>query len=139
MPRWFALAVVVNYPWEMAQAFLYAGMPPRTSLWWHCLVASLGDGALVLTIFAVVGMAVRRRDWFVRPGTRGYAAMLASGLALAVGIELLALRTGRWSYTPSMPLFPWPQVGAVPVLQMLLLPPLIFYIAGRRGRRCADG
>jgi len=136
--RWFAVAVVVNYPWEMAQSLLYAGMPPLTTLWWHCLVASLGDGALVLTIFGVVSLAVRRRDWFVhlRPG--GYAAMLVVGFAIAVGVELLALRTGRWSYTPSMPVLPWPQVGVVPVIQMLLLPPLIFCIAGRLRGRGAD-
>lgn len=129
VPRWFGIAVALNYPWEMAQPFLYAGMPPLNIRWWHCFVASLGDGVLVLAIFAVVWMAARRHDWSVRLGAGGYVVMFATGFVVAVGVELLALREGRWIYAPTMPLLPWPRVGIVPVVQMLVLPPVIFRMA----------
>ena len=49
----FVVAVLGNYPWELAQAPLYVGMESFRAVWWHCFVASLGDGLLVLGIFAI--------------------------------------------------------------------------------------
>jgi hypothetical protein len=64
------VATVFNYAWELAQAPLYEGMEHLRTVWWHCFVASLGDGLLVLLIFAAGWTALHRRDWFVRPGVR---------------------------------------------------------------------
>jgi len=47
----FIVAVLANYLWELAQAPLYVGMESFRVVWWHCFVASLGDGLLVLGIF----------------------------------------------------------------------------------------
>jgi hypothetical protein len=104
-------------------------------MWWHCLIASLGDGLLVLLIFAAGWTALHRQDWFVRPGVRGYVVMLAVGLMISVSIEWIAVHImGRWAYTERMPLVPGLGVGIVPILQMLVLPPLIFWIAAAWGR-----
>ena len=126
----FVLAVLFNYPWELAQSPLYAGMGSSNRMWWHCFVASLGDGLLMLLIFAAGWTALHRQDWFVRPGLRGYAVMLAVGLIISVGVEWIAVHiVGRWAYTERMPLVPGLRVGIVPILQMLVLPPLIFRVA----------
>ncbi len=46
-----------------------------------------------------------------------------SGTVLGVAIELYGVKwTGRWGYTGAMPLLPWFEVGALPVLQMAFLP-----------------
>ena len=79
----FLVAVAVNYPWELVQAPLFAWPGAARSPWWHCFVASLGDGVLVLLIFGVGWLVLRRYDWFARPGTTGYALLLVSGLVLA--------------------------------------------------------
>jgi len=56
---------------------------------------------------------------------------VAAGLAIAVAVEWLGLHVlRRWSYTPRMPLVPGLEVGLVPVAQMVILPPLVFLIAG---------
>jgi hypothetical protein len=100
---------------------------------WHCFVASLGDGLLVLLIFGAGWAVLRWRDWFVRPGVRGYALMLAAGLVIAVTVEWVAVRiAGSWVYSARMPVVPLLGVGIMPVAQMLLLPPLIFHIVARR-------
>jgi hypothetical protein len=126
----FVGAVLFNYPWELAQAPLYIGMKSFRIPWWHCFVASLGDGLLVLTIFAAGWTVLQQRDWFVRPGVRGYLVMLAIGLAIGVSVEWVAVYLmGRWIYTAQMPLLPGLGVGLFPVLQMLVLPPLIFRVA----------
>jgi hypothetical protein len=116
-----------NYPWELAQAPLYVGMESFRAVWWHCFVASLGDGLLVLGIFVVGWLLLRERTWFVHPGARGYGVMVMIGLVIGVAIEWIAVHLlGRWMYTAAMPLVPGLDVGIVPVVQMLVLPPLIF-------------
>jgi hypothetical protein len=137
MKRWlasaalvFAIAVAVNYLWELAQSPLYLGQDDVGVLLWHCLRAAVGDGVLVLVIFAGGALVMRRPDWFVRPGKGGYLWMLSAGLVIGVVVEWLGVHVaGRWAYGPRMPLVPGLEIGVVPVLQMLLLPPLIFRMA----------
>lgn len=126
----FLVAVAVNYPWELAQAPLFAWPGDTRNPWWHCFVASLGDGVLVLLIFAIGWLAWRRQNWFDRPGARGYVLMLVSGLMIAVAVEWIALHVlQRWAYLPAMPRLPVLDIGIVPILQLLVLPPLIFRVA----------
>ncbi len=125
----FVVAVVFNYVWELAQSPLYESMDDFSRMLWHCFAPSLGDGLLVLLIFALGRLVMRRRDWFVRPGGRGYALMLIAGLVIAIGVELVAVyMLGRWEYTARMPLVPGLGVGLAPVAQMLVLPPIIFRV-----------
>lgn len=126
----FGVAVLVNYPWELAQLPLYLVMNDFRAALWHCFVAALGDGVLVLVLFLAGAMVFRRANWFVRPGLRAYGVMLVGGLAIGVLVEWLGLHVlRRWTYAPGMPLIPGLRIGLVPVAQMLLLPPLIFRIA----------
>ena len=132
----FVIAVALNYVWEIAQASLYAGEENWGNTWWHCFVASLGDGILVWIIFACGWTAFRRFDWYLYPSGRAYGLMLATGLFIGFGIEWVALNLlNRWAYTISMPVVPGLNVGLVPILQMLVLPPLIFFLAGRWAAR----
>lgn len=132
----FLVAVAVNYPWELAQAPLFAGSADFNSIWWHCFVASLGDGVLVLLIFAIGWLVWRRHNWFERPGARAYILMLVAGLTIAIAVELIAVQgLQRWSYAPAMPRLPVLDVGIVPIVQMLVLPPLIFRIVAARSFR----
>lgn len=125
----FAVAVLFNYPWEFAQSPLYVGMDSLGTVWGHCFLASLGDGLLVLLIFAIGWVALGRPFWFERPGIRGYVLMLASGVVISLSVELFASRiAGVWTYTARMPLVPGLGVGIAPVAQMLILPPVIFRV-----------
>ncbi|MDP1529123.1 MAG: hypothetical protein Q8M05_07065 [Rhodoferax sp.] len=137
--RLFVISVALNYPWEMGQAFLYVGMDYSAATWWHCFVASLGDGVLVGLIYFSGRMAMGRNDWFARPGLKPYAIMVTSGLLIGVLLEWVAVhRLARWTYTEAMPLIPVLDVGWVPVLQMLVLPPLIFSLLAKTVRSRAE-
>lgn len=126
------ISVAVNYPWELAQAPLYEWSGEPRNVWWHCLVASLGDGLLVLLIFAAGWLAFGRPNWFSKPGAGGYLLMLATGLIVAIGVEWVAVHLmNRWAYTVQMPRIPGLEIGLVPVAQMLILPPLIFWLVAR--------
>jgi len=132
----FAVAVLVNYPWELAQSPLYAGLDDLRAVLWHCFRAALGDGVLMLLIFASGALVFRQGDWFVRPRARGYLVMLAAGLAIGIGVEWAGVHVAqRWAYTEHMPRVPGIEVGIVPVVQMLILPPLIFRIVSTMQRK----
>jgi hypothetical protein len=128
---------LLNYPWELAQAPLYMGMEDyNAGVFWHCFVASLGDGIMVLLIVAAGWITLRQPDWFVRPGISGYVVMIAAGLLLAVLVEWVAVhKLERWAYGERMPKVPGLGVGLVPIAQMLILPPMIFRIATFIGSR----
>lgn len=132
----FFLAVVLNYIWEVAQAPLYVGLQDWSAVWWHCFVAALGDGILIWIIL-VVGWAIFKRfDWYVFPTSRMRVVLAVTGLCIGIGIEWVAVNIlGRWAYAPSMPILPILDIGLIPVLQMLVLPPLIFHIGARWSRK----
>jgi hypothetical protein len=122
----FTVAVAANYLWEMGQMFYYAGMDSPGAAW-NCLLASLGDGLLVLLIFASGWIVLRRRSWYERPGVGGYLLMLIAGFVIGITVESVAVRvSGTWKYTSGMPLLPGTEMGLLPVAQMLMLPPVIF-------------
>lgn len=136
------VAVAVNFVWEMTQSVLFAPMGGWLYGTWRCFVASLGDGLIVLTIAASGWVLFRRVDWIVRPGRPGYTFIAALGMAIAVLIERRALATGQWSYTDRMLVVPVVHVGLVPVLQMVVVPPLVFWVAvrwweGKHGEKVA--
>ena len=133
----FVAAVIFNYAWEMAQSPLYRDQAAFPALAWHCLIASLGDGVIVVFIWAAGAYWFRAHAWFRHPRARGYSLMLLVGLFIAVLIEWIALSAGRWSYTSRMPRLG--ELGLVPVLQMLVLPPIIFATVARTQRRVSRG
>ena len=65
----------------------------------------------------------------MHPGVAGYSVMLVTGATIAVVVEWVAVHViHRWTYTPRMPLVPGTDIGLVPILQMFILPPAVFYI-----------
>jgi hypothetical protein len=115
----FIVAVSLNYLWELAQAPLYIGLENYNArVFWHCFVASLGDGIIVLLIVAA-----------------GWIILITAGFILAVVVEWVAVHNlGRWEYRRMMPKLPGLNIGLVPIVQMLVLPPIIFGIVASRKR-----
>ncbi len=112
----FFTALVINMIWEFAQAPLYACFSDFRMCMWLCFRASFGDAFIVLGIY----LLLRKNLSLFK------VAIL--GILIAVLIELHALEVGRWAYTETMPIIPFLKVGLTPVLQMALLPNLIFYL-----------
>ena len=128
----FVAGVVLNYVWEVFQAPLFVGMVSMETIWWHCFVAALGDGLILLIIHAVGWLVFGKSGWFVHPHAAQIAYLLSFGLAIAVVVEWVAVYgLHRWAYTSQMPLIPGLGIGLTPVLQMLVLPAAIFQIANK--------
>lgn len=129
MPPVFVVAVALNYLWELGQRSLYEGMTDDPWVWWHCFVASLGDGVLVCLIYVLGCFVFRRRDWFVTEQRLRIPFLLMAGFVVGVAVEWIGARLlQRWVYEPSMPLLPGLELGLVPVVQMTVLPMAVFLI-----------
>lgn len=124
----------LNWLWENAQAPLYQGYAGFARDVWMCTIATFGDVAIVAAIWAAVAIAWRDGGWHRRAAAGHYLAALAAGAAVAVAVEYWALATDRWAYD-AMPLVPYARIGLLPILQMLLIPPLVFALM----RRCERG
>jgi len=131
--RLFIISTAVNYVWEMAQMPLYQDMPfDALSSWLLCFRASLGDGLIIVTIWALGAGLYKRVRWF-RPLHIGpVLLLLASGALIAVAIELHALAVENWSYSELMPIVPWLEIGLSPFVQLLLLPWCMMILADLR-------
>lgn len=128
----FIVASAVNYPWEVGQIKFYDVSGTLAEIARHCLIPSFGDGVLVLLIYMLGLYAFKRLNWIDRPGFPAYSFLLGVGLLVALAVEWLGVYgLGRWRYNELMPLIPVLNVGILPILQMLLLPPFIFYLVAR--------
>jgi len=104
------IAFLLNFVWEITQAPLYECYAQFTLCLWLCFKASLGDVLWVLLLYGTFR------------ASHSKTATVLAGLAIAIGVELHALQTGRWAYTEMMPLVPFLNVGLTPLLQMAILP-----------------
>ena len=128
----FGIAVSVNYLWELLQSPFYIGMQVSARMLGHCFLASLGDGVMVLFIYLVSCLIFRQQDLrklgiFWRAAVTVLIGFIVGVIVESVGVD----RLQRWTYNTLMPLLPGSDLGLIPVLQMAILPPIIFLITGR--------
>lgn len=102
----FVVAVLLNFPWEMAQSVLYAPMGSAAEASWRCFLASLGDAAMILVVFAVGWVIYQDAMWFRRRSAGRLVYTIAIGVLFGILVELWGLADGRWQYGESMPRVP---------------------------------
>lgn len=137
-------ALLLNYPWEFIQIPFFEQMPtlPHGEAVLFCTRAALGDVLIALAAFWVVALARGDRGWLRRPDRRAVLGFVAVGLLVTVGLEWHATEVaGRWHYSELMPTVPLLGTGLLPLLQWLLLPPLVVWFARRqiRGQEALRG
>ncbi len=127
-------AFLLNYPWEFLQVPLFRGMAqaPHWDAIKVCTRATLGDAAIAAVAFWGVA-AVAGARWILRPSVGQVAGFIAIGVAITLVLERLATGPlGRWEYAEAMPVLPLLGVGLTPVLQWVLLPPLVAWFVRRQ-------
>lgn len=118
----------LNLIWENVQAPLYGGYTGFGQHFLICLLGTLGDVVIILLIYSLLALLHRNTLWFKRIKAVDYCILIVLGGSTAVLIEQWALSTGRWHYNQLMPVISFFNVGLLPFLQMLILPPVIFYV-----------
>lgn len=128
-------AFLLNLVWEFAQVPLYGDLPSRGH--WAsiklCARATLGDAVIAVMAFWVVATLVASRRWITAPSAAQVACFVGIGLGISTALEWVAIHVqGRWAYGAAMPIVPVLQIGLAPVLQWLILPPLVVWFVTRQ-------
>lgn len=131
--RLLAVAIPLYFTWEMLQAPFFTGMPEdwvtATAI---CALATLGDGVLVVVVVTAGALLYRDARWFVPPSPSRYGVIVAMGVALQIVVEwLMIYGLDRWGYAANQPVLPVVRVGILPVLQSLVLLPLVFWLTAQ--------
>ncbi|MBR9910274.1 MAG: hypothetical protein GYB33_07975 [Gammaproteobacteria bacterium] len=101
-----------------------------------CTQASLGDGVISIVAYWSAALIARSRNWIHAMTVAPAITYLAAGLVITIGMEWLATDVwDRWRYAPNMPELPLLGTGLLPILQWLILPPLILWVVRRQTRR----
>ena len=127
---------LLNFVWEIWQAPLFKSMDSLTHFeaTLHCTLAALGDVVILLVAFWIVALAARSRHWIFHPKTIQVIGFIAIGIIITVVIEAMAIHVlNRWQYAITMPTLPILGTGITPILQWLIIPPIIVSIMPRRG------
>lgn len=136
LPRIYAalalFAFLLHFVWEMLQVPGFAGMAEADH--WDatlfCLRATLGDVLILWVAYAAAGFAVGDGAWIVRWSVRPVGTFVVVGVTITVVLEWLNTAVlDRWAYAQGMPIIAG--VGLAPLLQWLLIPPLVLWLARR--------
>lgn len=126
---------VLHFVWEFVQAPTYAGMIEMNH--WEgiklCMSATFGDVGFALTAFVVTAVASRSRNWVLKSTSWQVALFIGVGIALTVVFEYYYTNISlRWTYSDLMPLVPPLGTGLSPLLQWLVIPPLVLWLTRRQ-------
>jgi hypothetical protein len=134
--RWAAVTLVFHLAWETAHVRLYTlwSNPDRWYVVWSVLHCTLGDIVIGTAAFAFAAWLLARVDWPIHRPWGGTAIVIAIGTLFTVWSEWNNVyRLKLWAYAPAMPtIF---GIGVSPLLQWIVLPPLIVLTVRTLDRR----
>lgn len=128
------LSFLLHFVWEFVQVPTYAGMAelPHWEAIKLCMSATFGDVGFALTAFWTASVAARSREWILRPTRLPVAVYVTVGIILTLGFEYYYTTISlRWTYSELMPLVPPFGTGLSPLLQWLVIPPLVIWLTRR--------
>lgn len=126
---------LLNLAWELWQIPFFRGMAdlPHWLGVKACTQATFGDVAIALAAFWITAIFARSRSWILRPSRLDIAIYIGVGLAATTILESLAIGVlGRWAYSEAMPRLPIVGTGLLPLLQWLVIPPLVLWFVRRQ-------
>lgn len=126
---------LLNLAWEVWQVPFFRGMADQPH-WLGvkiCTQATFGDAGIALAAFWVTAFFARTRSWIMQPSRSDIAIFIGVGLAATIILETLAIGVlARWAYSEAMPHLPVLGTGLLPLLQWLVIPPLVLWFVRRK-------
>ena len=117
--------------WEIAQFPLYTVW--QEGEWSYILYGlvhcTLGDLLILLLAYWLVSLLNRNRHWYIADALLNGFLLVVFGLGYTVYSEIVNVSIkGNWAYTELMPIIPGIEIGGMPFLQWLLIPPLVLWL-----------
>lgn len=126
--RVLMLGLPLELLWEIAQFPLYTVWYEQswTYILYSLLHCTFGDLLILLIAYEAVALAHRNRRWFVAHPLSGGLAFTLLGVGYTIYSEIKNVRIEQtWGYTAHMPIVPLLGVGLAPLLQWVVIPPLL--------------
>ena len=125
------LALPLELLWEVAQFPLYTVW--QEGDWSYILYGlahcTLGDLLILLVLYWVVALLNQDRYWYRSSILVNGLLFTALGVAYTIYSETVNVRVkGTWDYTDLMPIVPVIDIGGMPFLQWLLIPPVLLWL-----------
>lgn len=127
--------VVLGLPlellWEVAQFPLYRVW--HEGDWSYILYGlahcTLGDLFILLAVFWIVALLNRNRRWYRDSILLNGSLFTIFGVGYTIYSEIENVRVkGTWEYTELMPVVPLIEIGGMPFLQWVLIPPVLLWL-----------
>lgn len=128
-------AFLLNFVWEFWQVPFYRDMPsgPHWQATRICTLAAVGDAAIMLASFCIVAAFAGTRTWVLAPSAAQVSVFTMTGIVITVIIERAATeQLHLWAYADRMPVLPLLGTGLLPLLQWVILPPLVVWFVQRQ-------
>lgn len=132
--NFFFFGFLLHFVWEMLQIRWFEGMANAShqEATWMCARATLGDANITVVCYWTIAL-LRGRRWFSAPTRVQLTQYIAVGILITIAFETLSTKLwSRWEYSAAMPVVPVIDVGLVPLLQWIVLPPLVLWIVRRQ-------
>ena len=128
---------LLHFSWEILQAPLFARMPVMSH--WQatlvCLKSTFGDIGIAPAAFSAGGLLDRNVAWFLQPSAGALVAYMAVGVLFTTVFAWHAVYwANRLAYSNLMPVVPLLGIGASPLLQWLVIPPVAPHLLRRHFR-----
>lgn len=120
----FSLHLIWEY-FQCSPFFRHERVPPSFTA---MIIATAGDLAILWLAYLVTAAFTRSLTWFRQDWAfPAIAFLILSSILIAILVEYLALKSGRWTYTPANPTLPYLRISVLPILQMALINPTSVY------------
>ena len=125
------LALPLQLLWEIAQFPLYTVW--HEGDWGYILYGlvhcTLGDLLILLCIFWLVALFNRNRRWYLEAVLANGFLFTILGIGYTIYSEIVNVRVkGTWGYTELMPIVPVIEIGGMPFLQWVFIPPILLVL-----------
>jgi len=125
------LALPLELLWEVAQFPLYDVWHQND--WGYILYGlahcTLGDLLILLVLFEAIAFLNRNRYWYADNVLFSGVLFTAFGVGYTIFSETMNVRVkGNWGYTDLMPIVPVVDIGGMPFLQWILVPPILLWL-----------
>ncbi len=126
---------LLNFVWETQQMPFFEIRPEFTifDVTKGCTQATLGDAGISLAAFWTVAVVAKSRQWLRRPTWRQVIGFILVGVLITIVFEAMATgQLDRWVYADKMVTLPLLGTGLLPILQWIVLPPMVVWFVKRQ-------
>ena len=124
------VSLILQTAWEYWQCGRYYTMADMTNHTRLMTSATFGDVIMTIVLYGLLVLVNHDVDWIMKKwNLKEYVIMILYSLFLSFYFEISALHSNRWGYNELMPLFPTTNIALVPVIQLVVLFPVSFYIS----------